>query len=128
MNTSNMFEIAVRCKMRFPYRGQISVEDLWDLDVKDLDSVFKVLNSKIKESQEESLLHTRSKEDEELAIKISIVKHIVEVKLSEADAAVKSRENREKRQKILSILADKQEDALKNKSIEELQQMLETME
>lgn len=128
MNADMKFEIAIRNKMRFPYKGQISVEDLWDLSVDALDTVFKTLNSKVKASQEESLLQTRTKEDEELSIQISIVKHIVAVKLAEADAAKKARENKDKKQKILSILADKQEDALKNKSVEELQQMLEDME
>lgn len=122
-----MFEFAVRNKIRFPYKGQISVEDLWDLSVEALDTVFKTLNSKVKASQEESLLQTRTKEDEELSIQIDIVKYIVSVKLAEADAAEKARTNKEQKQKILSILADKQDDALKNKSIEELQQMLKDM-
>lgn len=127
MTTEKMFETAVRSKMRFPYKGQISVEDLWDLSVETLDTVFKTLNSRVKASQEESLLQTRTKEDEELGIQIAIIKHIVSVKLAEADTAAKAYEKREQKQKILSILADKQEDALKNKSVEELQQMLEDM-
>lgn len=53
----NMFEIATRTKMRFPFKGMISVEDLWDLSVQNLDKVFKTLNSQRKEAQEESLLH-----------------------------------------------------------------------
>ena len=28
-NEINVFEIATRNKYRFPYRGQISVEDMW---------------------------------------------------------------------------------------------------
>lgn len=128
MNADMMFEVAIRNKMRFPYKGQVSVEDLWDLNVEALDTVFKTLNSKVKVSQEESLLQTRTKEDEELSIQIAIVKHIVAVKLAEADEAKRARENKEQKQKILNILADKQEDALKNKSIEELQQMLQDME
>ena len=125
--TEKMFETAVRSKMRFPYKGQISAEDLWVLNVNALDDVFKSLNAKVKASQEESLLQTRSKESEELAIQIEIVKYIVSVKLAEAQAREEAKENAAKRQHILSILADKQEDALRGKSVKELQQMLESM-
>ena len=128
MNTDKMFEIAVRSKMRFPYKGQISVEDLWDLDVNALDGVFKTLNGKVKVSQEESLLQTRSKESEELLLQIEIVKHIVSVKLAEAEARKNAEANRAKRQQILGILADKQESDLKNKTPEELQAMLAALE
>lgn len=127
MTTEKMFETAVRSKMRFPYKGQISAEDLWDLNVNALDDVFKSLNAKVKASQEESLLQTRSKESEELAIQIEIVKYIVSVKLAEAQAREEAKENAAKRQHILSILADKQEDALRGKSVEELRRMLESM-
>lgn len=128
MNTDKMFEVAVRSKMRFPYKGQISVEDLWDLDVNALDGVFKTLNGKVKVSQEESLLQTRSKESEELMLQIEIVKHIVSVKLAEAEARKNAEANRAKRQQILGILADKQESDLKNKTPEELQAMLAALE
>ena len=128
MNAEKMFETAVRNKMRFPYKGQISVEDLWDLDVNALDGVFKTLNSKVKVSQEESLLRTRSKESEELVVQIEIVKYIVSVKIAEAEARKNAEANRAKRQQILEILADKQASDLKNKSPEELQAMLAALE
>ena len=35
MNT-NMFEVATRNKFRFPFKGLISVEDLWELSVDNL--------------------------------------------------------------------------------------------
>ncbi len=128
MNTDKIFEFATRNKLRFPYRGQISTEDLWDLSVESLDAIFKTLNAKVKEAQEESLLQTPTREDDELSIKIAIIKHIVSVKLTEAELSAKAHENREKKQKILEVLANKQEDALMNKSVEELQQMLKDIE
>ena len=119
-----MFEIATRTKMRFPFRGMISVEDLWDLSVKDLDSIFKTLNTQVKKSQEESLLDTKSKEDETLAIQIEIVKHIVKTKLDEAETAKQSKELKEKKQKLMEMITEKKDEALRNASVEELQAML----
>lgn len=128
MTAEKMFETAIRNKMRFPFKGQISVEDLWDLDVKALDGVFKTLNSKVKVSQEESLLQTCSGESEELMLQIEIIKYIASVKLAEAEARRNAEIKRAKRQQILSILADKQENDLKNKTSEELQAMLAALE
>ena len=124
MEANKMFEVAVRGKFRFPYKGVISVEDLWDLNVQQLDGIYKTLKSQEKKAQEESLLDTRSPEDEILATKIEIVKYIVSVKLDEAKKAEHSQEVREQRQKILAVLADKQDEDLRNKSPEELQAML----
>lgn len=122
-----MFEYAVRNKLRFPYKGNATVEDLWDLNVNALDDIYKTLNTKKKQADEESLLQTRSKEDKVLEVKINIVKHIVEVKLAESEAAAKARENKQEREKIMAIIADKQDEALHNMSIEELQQKLNQM-
>ena len=122
-----MFEFATKTKMRFPFKGMISVEDLWDLNVRDLDTVFKTLNAQVKKSQEESLLATKSKEDEILSVQIEIVKHIVNVKLAEAEAKQHNKALKEQKQKIMEILSAKQDEALQNKSVEELKAMLEEL-
>jgi len=67
-----MFETATKNKYRFPFKGMVSVEDLWDLKVEDLDTIFKTLNSQKKKVNEESLLNTQSDEDIELNTKIDI--------------------------------------------------------
>lgn len=124
---SNVFELATRNKMRFPYKGMISVEDLWDLSVENLDVVYKALNSQLKQAQEESLLNTRSKKDLELDAQIAIVKHIVAVKQEEAVKRLKAKEQREQKQRIMEIIASKQDAALQDKSLDELTAMLETL-
>ena len=124
----NMFEVATREKMRFPFKGMISVEDLWDLSVQNLDKVFKTLNSQRKEAQEESLLNTKSSEDERLETQIEIVKHIVSVKLEEQAARVKEAENKEKKQKIMALMAKKDDEEMENMSKEELQKLLDELE
>lgn len=124
MSNEKMFEVATRSKMRFPYKGQISVEDLWDISLPALDSVFKTLNSQMKQVKEESLLSTKSKADETLELQIEIVKYIVSVKLAEKDAREKAVEKSAQKQKIMEIMARKQDESLQNASMEDLQKML----
>ena len=125
---TNIFEVAIREKFRFEFKGLISVEDLFDLNVRDLDSVFKVLNSQLKQVNEESLLDVKTKQDEELDMKIEIVKYIVKVKQEENNLRLKAKEQKEKKQKIMEILATKQESNLQNMSEAELTKMLAELE
>lgn len=127
MNKENMFEAAVRNKIRFPYKGLISVEDLWDLSLTGLDYVFKTLNSQVKQAKEESLLSIKSKSDEKLELQIEIVKYIVSVKLAEQDAREKAAAKKDLKQKILQIKADRQDKALAEASDDELQKMLDEL-
>jgi hypothetical protein len=128
MSNENMFEVAVRTKMRFPFRGMVTVEDLWDLSVENLDSIYKTLNSKVKQAKEESLLESKNKEDEVLEVQIEIVKHIVKTKLEENALRLQEKAKKEKKQKLLSLLSEKQDEDLKNKSAEEIQAMLDGMD
>jgi hypothetical protein len=128
MSNEKMFEVATRTKMRFPFRGMISVEDLWDLSVENLDSIFKSLNSQVKQAKEESLLDSKTKEDEFLEMQIEIVKYIVKTKLEENALRIQAKEKKEKKQKLMSILSAKQEEDLQNKSVEEIQAMLNELE
>jgi hypothetical protein len=123
-----MFEKAVKGKYRFPYKGQIAVEDLYDLPLGSLDTVFKTLNAEVKRTDEESLLQTKSAEDDILATKIEIVKYIFNEKLEEKKNRQESAERKEKKQKIMQIIATKQDEALRNASVEDLQKMLDELD
>ena len=59
----NIFEYAVENKLRFPYKGNISTEDLYSLSVSDLDMIYKTLKREAKRNGEESLLATKSNDD-----------------------------------------------------------------
>lgn len=125
---SSMFEKAVKGKYRFPYKGQISAEDLYDLPLGALDTVFKTLNAEVKKTDEESLLQTKSEEDDILSTKIEIVKYIFNEKLEEKKNRQEAAERKEKKQKIMQIIATKQDEALRNASVEDLQKMLDELD
>lgn len=127
MTTNELFIIATRKKFRFPYKGQASVEDLWDLSLRELDTIFKALNAQVKQSNEESLLATKSKEESILDTKIAIVKHIFQVKQSEAEAAKTAAANAAQRQRIGEIIAAKEDAALQGKTVEELRALYDSL-
>lgn len=124
----NIFEYAARNKVRFPFRGLISVEDLWDLSLANLDSIYKSLNKQAKQSDEESLLSTKTNVDTELDIKINIVKYIVSTKLEERRTRENETMKKIQKQKIMSAIAAKEDEALQNSSIEDLKKMLNNIE
>ena len=117
----NLFEIATRNRYRFNYKGVMTVEDLWDLSVEALDSIFKALNRQKKTADEDSLLATKSAADAELANKIELVKYIVSVKLTEAEQRENAAANKAQRDKILAIMAKKQDAKLESMDVAELE-------
>lgn len=123
MNT-NIFELASREKFRFPYKGFITTEDLWDLNLDQLDIIYKTLNKDVKVSQEESLLNKKTSENTTLIAKIDIVKYIFNAKMEESSKRETEALNAEKRRRILEVLAQKQDDSLLGMSEEELKKML----
>lgn len=121
-----IFETASKMKVRFNYRGVITTEDLWDLDVKALDYIYKQLMVAKKESETESLLEEK-KTNPILEVQIEIVKYIFNVKVEERKAAELQAENTAKKQKILAILARKQDAELESKSAEELEELIKDL-
>ena len=119
-----MFEKASRLKVRFNYRGMCSAEELWDLSLTALDSIYKGLKSQLKLVSEESLLDTKTKEDEILDLKIALVKHVFETKRTEQKERQLAVEKAAQKQKILGIIAEKQDEGLREMSVEELMKLV----
>ena len=120
---NELFIRAAKNKYRFPFKGQITSEDLFDLKLEDLDSIYKSLNKQVVEDNEASLLST-NKVDKELHERIEIVKYVFMQKQKEKEEALLAAEKKQKREKILSAIANKKEQNLQNASIEELEAML----
>ena len=123
---ADLFKIATKKKYRFYYKGTITIEDLWELSVEELDKIYKNLKSQQRSNSEESLLQRVSKEDKELNNKIEIIRIIVNDKLAAQERAKKVASQKIQNQRILEILADKKDAELKEKSVEELQAMIES--
>ena len=127
MNNTNIFEAASKNKYRYPYKGMITTEDLWDLTQAQLDVIYKALNKGVSEAQVSSLMCKVTEVDAELLNKIEIVKYIFNAKEAEAEARKNDAAKHAKKQRILDILAQKQEDALQSMSEDELKKMLDDL-
>lgn len=126
-NVERMFETATRQRIRFPFKGNLSIEDLWDLSLKDLDSLFKSLNARLKTEKEESLLGPKEKTSTCLELQCVIIRHIVETRLAEEETRKNMAARQIQKQKILEIIAKKQDAGLEAKSEEDLKKMLEAL-
>lgn len=123
MSNINIFQYAAKHKLRFPYKGQIMLEQLYELSVEELDGIYKKLKREEKDNDEESLL-AANKKDRDLEVKIAIIKNIVEEKQAAAEKAKKAAETKVKRQRILEAMHKKDEEAMDGASKEELEAML----
>lgn len=135
MAITNIFEYASRNKIRFlSSRGEISVEQLWDVPLRgrddfNLNDVAKKANKALKDATEESFVETaRTSTHVRLEATLEIVKHVIGVKVAEEESAKKRAENRVEKEKLLEILAEKQAGKLSDLSEKELQRRISALE
>ena len=135
MSTINPFEYAARCKLRFPsLRGYLSVEQLWDVPLRssddfNLNAVAKAADKALKSAAEENFVDAeRTPEHTRLETSLEIVKHVIAMKLGEEAAAKKRADNRIEKEKLLRILAEKQDGKLTALSEKELQRRIEALD
>lgn len=127
MEITKLFIIATKNKYRYPYKGLISTEDLWDLSPQALDGIFKEINAQLKKSGEESLLQTEDKGATMLKNKIEIIKYILNDKLNEQTQREQAIVNAAKRQRIMEVIASKEDAALNELSVDELRKMIDEL-
>jgi hypothetical protein len=115
-------------------RGEITVEQLWDVPLRsgngfDLDAVAKTANKAWKDISEESFVETtKTPEHTRREMALEVVKHVIATKLADEAAAKKRAENRAERERLLAILAEKQEGKLSALSEKELQRRIAALE
>lgn len=133
----NIFEYATRNKLRFASpRGELTVEQLWDVplrarggDTFDLNAIARAVNRALKDLSEENFVETtKTAAHVRLETAMIIVKYVIEKKLDEEDAAKKLAANRQEKEKLLAILAEKQAGKLSELSEKELQRRIAALD
>lgn len=127
----NIFEQASIQKLRFPsLKGELTTEQLWDLPLQsksgfDLDNVARTVSRLLKETTEESFVTpTANTANSKLTLAMDLVKHVIASKVQHAEAMRRKIDLVNERNKLLNILADKQEDALKSLTPEDIKKRL----
>jgi len=133
----DIFAYATRTKLRFETdRGNLTVEDLWDLPLTDengglsIDSIGRIMTKAVRDNEgNEAFVSTKEKDDEglPLKVKLQILEHIRDHKVEYAARAEKAVLTKARKQKILEIIEQKKVGALEEKSVEELQELLDSM-
>jgi len=120
----DIFKYAAKNKLRFNYKGLCTIEDLYDIPLSDLDGMYGALKRRQKNFGVDSLLNKKSSEEKEVGIKIEIIETIVRDRLADQAKATKAQQTREKNRRIAEIIADKEDAALHDMSLEDLKAML----
>ena len=132
---SDIFEKATRQALRFDLpNGQLSVEELWQLKPTKRNGKLVDDLADYEETLEEQLVKfsastrrkraTKSAEQERLELQFEIVSYILNVREADQLAAKEAATKKLHNDKILSLIAKKQEDNLGELSVDELTAML----
>ena len=125
----NIFERASRRKLRFvSVVGDLTTEQLWDLPLTakgerpDLDKLARYVARELKELDECSFVKKEPNEAKiEMELKLEILKHVIEAKLTAEAAREKMAENQERKKRLLAALAAKDEASLQGMSKEQIE-------
>lgn len=128
---TTMFEQASRQHLRFDSpKGLLSVDDLWDLPLTSggtLDLIAKALHKQLENNDDISFVKPVVSSNSKIQLKFDIVKYVIETRIAERDANTLAAARAEQKQKILGILARKQDGKLEEMSAEDLQKMADSM-
>ena len=118
MLSFEQLEKGLRQGLRFKItNGVVGIEDLYTMNVQSLDKIAVALNREMRGSEDSFL---ESNKDESLKLRFEIVKHILDLKLAEAEIAKTAKADAARRQVLLAALERKQSAKIDEMSEEEL--------
>lgn len=104
-------------------KGLLSVEQLWDLSVTELDKTAVALQAAYEESGKKSFLVKRSVKDKVAKLKFDVVLDILQTKVEEEAAEREKVENKAHNAKIDALIAEKEDEELKKLSAAKLKSL-----
>lgn len=120
-----MYKEASKQKLRFQtVKGNLTAEQLWDLDLPTLDALAVSLEEQYKNSKGKSFLDKKATKDKTVKLQFDIVLDILQSKVEEAELLNEVKENKLHNEKIMDLIEQKQDESLKGKSISDLKKLL----
>lgn len=127
-----MFEQAARLKLRFETaQGIWSVEELWEAPLTNtkrvsLNDIAIALHNQLKHDTV-SFVEEEERPDARLQLSFDIVKHIIGIRKTEMKALADARSKSEQKQKLLAVLARREDNELEGKTPDEIRAMIEAL-
>lgn len=119
----DIYKQANRLGLRFnTNRGVLATEQLFQLSLADLDTL--AVSLEVSQAGKKSFIRETSQDDEIAKLKFDVALDVLNTIMKEQKDAREMLQNKRKNEKILALIAEKQEGALKEKTIEELEAML----
>lgn len=123
----DIYKQAAMIGLRFTTsKGSLSAEQLYHLTQTDLTNAIRNQKKVLKKTDDDDLgfLDTNSKVDATEQLRFDILKDVYITKKEAAEAARTALEKKANNQKIMELIKKKQEGAMENLTIEELEKML----
>ena len=122
----NIFVLASRTQLRFDLQGNITTEQLWKVDPNNLinyeEQLTEVVEGYGKSTRRKAGRKTKEQEMNEL--RLANVSYVLDIRLKEQEDAKTAAADKLHNQKIMDLIAEKQDDSLKNMSVDELKALL----
>ena len=124
-----MYKKALKSKLRFnTIKGKLTTEDLFDLNLTDLNNIAIALDKKLSETPRKSFISDIAPDTQEDELRFNIVKDVITTKLAERDANQNAKAKAAEKAQLLEILHRKKNQALENLSVEELEAKIASLD
>lgn len=120
MKIMNIWKEAVRKKLLFDGTkgGRLGLQDLWDLDLEQLNSIYKKVAQRLTEAGTTSLLVEPTASTAQDQLRLTIIQDVFNTKKEEKASAQQRQLRQQELTTLLAVEADAQQQALRDMSSE----------
>ena len=123
------FQAAAKNAYRYTtVAGRVTTEDLWNFTLEQLDELAVGYNTALEKTPTMSFIKKTNPNDLVVKNKFKVVKTIIDYKLKAIETASKAAATKAMKNKVMEAIANKEDGTLQDKTLEELQAMLDPAE